>query len=121
MTRLTPPLKKNQTFWKCKDLVSGFVYLIAAMPRNVPNECLNGQQIAVVEIQGSVTMVDGDTWNQVPVPCSEYNFILVFTKIGVGNTIREMEPERLHISKWLSRMDIRYDNILRLEPLTVET
>lgn len=52
---------------------------------NASHECLDSQQTTVATLQGSITVVDGDSGNQIPIPRCEYIFVPPSTaNVSVG-------------------------------------
>lgn len=49
----------------------------------------------MLAVEGRGIVVDGDTWNEVPVPDSGYIFVLIALEVCVNDAVGEMETKKL--------------------------
>lgn len=59
------------------------------------DECFFSDIVGVLAVEGRGIVVDGDTWNEVPVPDSGYIFVLIALEVCVNDAVGEMETKKL--------------------------
>jgi hypothetical protein len=59
------------------------------------DKCFLSDIVGVLAVEGRGIVVDGDTWDEVPVPDSGYIFVLIALEVCVNDAVGEMETKKL--------------------------
>ena len=74
------------------------------------NKCFLSDIFGVLAVEDRGIVVDGDTWDEIPVPNSGYVFVLVALEVCIDNAVGKMETKKL---RGISEMILMKEEDLR--------
>jgi len=74
---------------------------------------------SILAVENCGIVVDGDTWDEVPVPGSGYILVLISLDVCVDNTISEVKPKKLQEMSTMTLRERERPYVLRVGALGI--